>query len=245
MEHNSPAPSDDTAHAQINESMVERTVGTIIELIRSRDLRPGDSMPSEAAQASHAGVSRIVVREANRYLSALGILEITNGRTPRVSIPDEKVVGMLLEHVVHTRHVTIQQVLDIRRSLEVRAAALAALRRTDDEARQIMAHAQAMRAGYDDLEIMREHDVGLHAVVAEAAHNPLLSILIKSFAPLLRQMWPVGWKARVEEGERDSMLRCHEAIAQAIVDQDPSAARHAMSAHFDDTVRVLMNAGVT
>jgi DNA-binding FadR family transcriptional regulator len=40
-------------------------------------------------------------------------------------------------------------------------------------------------------------------------------------------------------------LRCHEAIAQAIVDQDPSAARHAMSAHFDDTVRVLMNAGVT
>lgn len=245
MEQNLLADSEETATASANESMVERTVGAIIEMIRSRDLRPGDSMPSEANQAAYAGVSRIIVREANRYLSALGILEITNGRTPRVSIPDEKVVGTLLEHVVHTRHVTIQQVLDIRRALEVRAVALAALRRTDEEAAQIMAHAKAMREGYDDLETMREHDVALHAVVAEAAHNPLLTILIKSFAPLLRQMWPVGWKARAEEGERDSMLRCHEAIAQAIVDQDPSAARHAMSAHFDDTLRVLMNAGIT
>lgn len=245
MEQNPPSPPDAPAPHKANESMVDRTVGAVIELIRSGNLRPGDPLPSENNLAAQAGVSRIVVREANRSLSALGILEITNGRAPRVSIPDEKVVGMLLEHVVHTRHVTIQQVLDIRRALEVRAAALAALRRTDDEARRIMAHAMAMRAGYDNLEIMREHDVGLHAVVAEAAHNPLLTILIKSFAPLLRQMWPVGWKARAEEGERDSMLRCHEAIAQAIVDQDVSAARHAMSAHFDDTLRVLMNAGVT
>lgn len=227
------------------DSMVDRTVGSIIELIRGGDLRPGDPLPAENNLAGRLGVSRIVVREANRSLSALGILEIANGRAPRVSVPDETVVGMLLEHVVHTRHVTIQQVLDVRRSLEVRAAALAALRRTDDEARRLRDHAAGMRAGHDDLAVMREHDVAIHAIIAEASQNPLLTIMIKAFAPLLREMWPVGWKSRAEEGERDSMLRHHEALAETITQQDVGAARHAMSAHFDDTMRVLMQAGIT
>ena len=227
------------------ESMVHRTVGEIMGLIRNQDLRPGDALPAENNLANRVGVSRIVVREANRSLAALGILELAVGRAPRVSVPDEHVVGTLLEHVVHTRHVTIQQVLDVRRSMEVRAAALAALRRTDQQAQQLMDHAAAMRAGYDNLEIMREHDVAIHGIVAEAAQNPLLTIMIKAFAPLLREMWPVGWNSRAEEGERDSMLRCHEAIAESILKQDVAAARHAMSAHFDDTMRVLMNAGVT
>jgi len=41
------------------------------------------------------------------------------------------------------------------------------------------------------------------------------------------------------------MLLCHEALADAIAQQDVARARAAMNAHFDDTVRVLMNAGVT
>ena len=228
-----------------SESLVTRTIREIMGLIRSQDLRPGDPLPAEGPLSSRAGVSRIVVREANRSLAALGIVELATGRAPRVSVPDETVVGTLLEHVVHTRHVTIQQVLDVRRSMELRAAALAALRRTDQQAKQLVEHAAAMRAGYDDLDTMREHDVAIHAIVAEAAQNPLLTIMIKAFAPLLREMWPVGWNSRAEEYERDSMLRCHEAIADAISRQDVAAARHAMSAHFDDTMRVLMNAGVT
>lgn len=234
-----------TDGAKPAESMVSRTVGQIIDLIRTQDLRPGDALPAENNLAARAGVSRIVVREANRSLAALGIVELAVGRAPRVSVPDEHVVGMLLEHVVRTRHVTIQQVLDVRRALEMRAAALAALRRSDQEARELVEHAAAMRAAYDDLDVMREHDVRIHAIVADAAHNPLLTIMIKAFAPLLREMWPVGWKSRAEESERDSMLRCHEAIADAILKQDVAAARHAMSSHFDDTMRVLMNAGVT
>lgn len=242
---------NDTAEKQADEgkpageSMVHRTVGEIMGLIRTQDLRPGDVLPAENNLANRVGVSRIVVREANRSLAALGILELAVGRAPRVSVPDEHVVGTLLEHVVHTRHVTIQQVLDVRRSMELRAAALAALRRTDQQAKQLLEHAAAMRAGYDNLDVMREHDVAIHAIVAEAAQNPLLTIMIKAFAPLLREMWPVGWNSRAEEGEKDSMLRCHEAIADAINRQDVAAARHAMSAHFDDTMRVLMNAGVT
>lgn len=227
------------------DSLVGRTVGAIINDIRANGLRRGDLLPAENALAAKLGVSRIVVREAHRHLAALGIVEIANGRAPRVSVPDENVVGTLFDHVVYTRHVTVQQVLAVRRPLEVRAATLAALRRTQDEAQQIVGHAAAMRAASNDPELMSEHDIAMHAVIADATQNPLLAIMIKAFAPVTRQTWPVGWKSRAEPEEQSAMITGHEAIALAIMKQDVVGARAAMSAHFDDTVRALAAAGVT
>jgi GntR family transcriptional repressor for pyruvate dehydrogenase complex len=227
------------------EGLVGRTVNAIVDDIRANKLRKGDLLPSENALATKLDVSRIVVREANRYLAALGIVEIVNGRAPRVSVPDEHVVGMLFDHVVYTRHVTVQQVLAVRRPLEVRAAALAAMRRTPEQAEQIVGHATGMRAASKDPASMSEHDIALHAAIADATQNPLLAVMIKAFAPVTRQTWPVGWKSRAEPEEQSAMIACHEAIAEAILKQDVAAARAAMSAHFDDTVRALVAAGVT
>ena len=226
------------------EGLVGRAVQAIVDEIRANGLRKGDLLPSESAMVAKLQVSRIVVREANRYLAALGIVEITNGRAPRVSVPDENVVGMLFDHVVYTKHVTVQQVLAVRRPLEVRAAALAAVRRTPEQAQQIVAHAAAMRAALHDPKTMSEHDIALHEAIADATQNPLLSIMIKAFTPVTRQTWPVGWKSRTEPEEQTAMIACHEAVADAIQKQDVAAARAAMSAHFDESVKALVAAGV-
>jgi GntR family transcriptional repressor for pyruvate dehydrogenase complex len=227
------------------EGLVGRAVTAIIDDIRAQGLRKGDLLPAENALATKLGVSRIVVREAHRYLAALGIVEIANGRAPRVSVPDENVIGVLFDHVVYTRHVTVQQVLAVRRPLEIRAAVLAAVRRTPEQAQAIVDHAAGMRAALKDPDVMRQHDLALHAVIADASQNPLLAIMIKAFAPVNRQTWPVGWKSRSEPKEQSAMVACHEAIAQAILKQDVTQARAAMSDHFDDTVRALVAAGVT
>jgi GntR family transcriptional repressor for pyruvate dehydrogenase complex len=247
MKEPSILAENDTAVAPRSgtDTLVSRVIAAIIDLIRSGDLRPGDPLPAENALATRFGVSRIVVREANRSLAALGIVDLANGRSSRVSTPDEHVVGLLLDHVVHTKHVTVQQVLDVRRSLEVRAAVLAAVRRSDEEADAIVAHAAGMRAAFGDSDLMREHDIAMHAGIAAASQNPLFAIMIKAFAPVIRQTWPVGWKSRSEQEEREQMVAQHEAIAAAIKDQDVGAARATMTAHFDDTVRVLIGAGIT
>ncbi len=227
------------------ESMVTQTVNAIIQLIRAGGLRLGDRLPSENALALQLGVSRIVVREANRSLAALGIVEIANGRSPRVSVPDDHVLGMIFDHVVHTRHVTIQQVLDVRRTMEVRAVALAAMRRTPEEAQAVVNHAAAMRASFAKPAEVMVHDIALHAAIAEAARNPLLTTMIKAFASVTRHTWPTGWKSRNDDGARMAMIELHENIAGAIATQDVSAARGFMQQHFDDTVRALVDAGVT
>ena len=211
------------------EGLVGRTVRAIVDDIRANGLRKNDLLPAENALAAKLGVSRIVVREAHHYLAALGIVEIANGRAPRVSVPDENVIGMMFDHVVYTRHVTVQQVLAVRRPLEIRAAALAAMRRTPEQAEQMVTHAAAMRASLSDPDVMRQHDMALHELIADASQNPLLAIMIKAFAPVTRQTWPVGWKSRSEPREQSAMVACHEAMSQ----------------HFDDTVRALVSAGVT
>jgi len=227
------------------DGMVGQTVKAILQSIRSGSLRPGDRLPSENALALQLGVSRIVIREANRSLAALGIVEISNGRSPRVSVPDDHVLGMLYEHVVHTRHVTIQQVLDVRRTMEARAVSLAAMRRSTEEAESMLDHAKAMRRAVANPEEVMVHDIALHAAIAEAARNPLLTAMIKAFAPVTRHTWSTGWKSRSDDAARIAMIDLHLKIATAIAEQDASAARTYMQQHFDETIHALVDAGVT
>ena len=107
--------------------------------IHDHGLQAGDALPSEGAFAQMTGVSRTIVREAFRSLSALTLIDIGNGRRARVSAPKADVLAMVMDHAVHTDQATIQQIFDVRRTIERRTVALAALRRTDKEAAEIMA----------------------------------------------------------------------------------------------------------
>jgi GntR family transcriptional regulator, transcriptional repressor for pyruvate dehydrogenase complex len=118
--------------------LVDRTIANIHAWPRDNQLRPGDALPSETAMAEHLGVSRSVTREAFRALAALRILRVGNGRRARVAAPDAAPLSMILDHTVYTRQLSIQQVLDVRRTLELRTASLAAIRRTDAQATELI-----------------------------------------------------------------------------------------------------------
>ena len=235
----------DDASVSGSDGLVHRTVAAIIALMRSEDLRLGDALPSENALAARLGVSRVIVREANRSLSALGILHTASGRAARVSVPDYTVFGIMFDHVVHTHHVSVQQVLTVRRSIETTAVSLAALHRTSAEAELILGHAAAMRLNFADPKTVMEHDLKLHGVIAQATHNPMFITMVLAFEQVSRTNWPIGWMRRGREEDRWRVIEVHEAIAKAVADQDVTAAEHAMSSHFDDTIRALAIAGVS
>ena len=79
------------------EGRVEIATRAINERIRRDHLRVGKPIPSEADLAGGLGVSRTVVREALRALSALGIVELGNGRRPRVGAIDKEALGLVLD----------------------------------------------------------------------------------------------------------------------------------------------------
>src|SRR6266540_4729326 len=88
-------------------------------------LEPGEALPSEGKLAEALGVSRLTVREATRTLQARGLLEVTQGRRPRVAAPNGALLGDFFEIAVRRDPRALLDLLDVRRALEVHIAALA------------------------------------------------------------------------------------------------------------------------
>lgn len=226
-------------------TLVDRVISDIRQYMRDKNLKPGDALPAENALALQFGVSRTITREAFRALAALRILEVGNGRKARVASPDAAAFSMILDHTVHTRQLSFQQVLDVRRTLEQRTASLAALRRSDDEAGELLNIVKQMYTLMERPDELMELDILFHETIAKASGNSLYSIIIDSFRVITHQTWHISWNSRATLENRQENIRCHERIAEAIKAQDSVRAEVAISEHFDSAVAALLHAGIT
>ena len=66
--------------------------------IWAQKLRVNDTLPGEGHFAAELGVSREVMREAFGSLAALKLIEVANGRKPRVAAIDGSVIAASLDH---------------------------------------------------------------------------------------------------------------------------------------------------
>lgn len=228
----------------IGEGLLGGVMASVKNYIRDNGLQVGDELPSEGAFAELAGTSRTIVREAYRSLAALTLIDIGNGRRARVAAPTADVLAMITDHAVHTNQATIQQIFDVRRTIERRTVALAALRRTDREAAEIYALAEAMQRDFNDPQKVMEHDIAFHEAIGHASKNPMFALIVGSFHVVTRHTWPIGWASRGSNETRQESIDGHFAIAQAIANGDPAKGDAAMVDHFDLTVKALLAAGV-
>lgn len=213
-------------------------------MLRSKGLRVGDPLPGEADTAMQLGASRTVVREAYRTMSALGLIDVGNGRRPRVGAVNHQSLALLLDHGVQTNQATVQQVLDVRRTIEIRTAGLAALLRKSSEAEEIATLAQAMRADFASGDRVMAHDIAFHEAIARASRNPVFLTVVASFGLVTRETWPIGWKARTDDAARLEHVQCHVQIAESIAEGDRGQAESLMAAHFDNTAQALLASGI-
>ena len=206
---------------------------------------PGDRLPSEAILSKELNVSRTVVREAFRSLAAMRIIELASGKRATVAQIDHGAMSLMIEHGVHTDQINIQQIYDVRRTIETRIVTLASIRRSDAEAAEVLALATRMQEAVDDPALLMEHDLAFHMALARASRNPVYSLLIGAFQGITRQTWPIGWKSRPTQSSRDLMVATHMDIARAVAASDPQQAVTAMTLHFDESVRALLTAGMS
>jgi DNA-binding FadR family transcriptional regulator len=230
---------------EIGESLVSRTMRAINEHIRDRGLKIGQPIPSESSFALQMGVSRAVVREAFSSLAMVGVIEVGNGRRARVGGIDETVLPIILNHAVLTEQISIQQIYDVRRAIELRAVVLAALRRSPSEAESIVRLATAMGRDFDNPELVKENDIAFHEAIAQASRNPLFALIVSAFRVITEKTWHIGWASRKTDQDRRDNVHCHQAIAAAIAAQDAKKAEALMAEHFDNSVLNLLAAGIT
>lgn len=217
-------------------SLVDRAVRAVRDHIREHDLKVGDTLPGEGAFADRLGVSRAVMREAFSTLAALRQIDVGNGRKPRVAAIDGSVLATSFDHAVATAQVTVDEIWDVRRTLELRTAELAAIRRSDADARAILGHAEAMTAHSGDLDALTQHDIAFHQAIAKASGNVLLYTIIRSFESVMTAEAPAAWRAHSSADQRAAILDQHRQLAQAIANRDSVAALAEMNTHFDISI---------
>ena len=221
-------------------SLVHRAMRAVTDHIRDRSLRVGETLPGEGYFSAEVGVSRAVMREAFGALAALRLIDVGNGRKPRVAAMDGSVIATSLNHAVGTAQITVPEVWDVRRTVELRTAALAAKSRTPEEAARIVGLADAMAGAVDNFAEMTRNDIALHNAIAMASHNALFVQIVGSFGPLMEVAVPAAWRTRTTPEQRATIIDQHRAIALAIQEQDADAAVSAMDGHFDASVGAIL-----
>lgn len=221
-------------------SLVKSAIDAIKAHIRENGLHVGDPLPGEAFFAGQLGVSRAVMREAFGALAALRLIEVANGRRARVGALDGSIIADSLDHAISTAQIDVADVWEVRRTIEVETAALAARNALPEQASRIVALAEAMTGEAGGTGEATETDIAFHLAIAEACGNALFRQIVVSFVPLMRVAVPKAWKTRQTPAERSDILGIHQGLAAAIARGDADGARRAMAAHFDETIGMLL-----
>jgi GntR family transcriptional repressor for pyruvate dehydrogenase complex len=196
----------------------------LLALIASGAYPVGSRLPSEHELAGSFGVSRPVIREALGTLRAAGVLQARSGAGTFVTALQPTKNGLLL-----LGRYSAEDLHDVRSHLEVPGAALAALRRTDEQLER-MAAIVARHSEHSDVVEWVQDDLAFHVALAEATGNELHTQLVTELRELQFEQTVV--MAGIAGG-LDAPAEEHQAILDAVRQQDADAASAAMTAHLD------------
>lgn len=223
-------------------SLVKSAIEAVKAHIRDHGLHVGDPLPGEAFFAVELGVSRAVMREAFGALGALKLIDVANGRRARVGALDGSIIADSLDHAISTAQIDVSDVWEVRRTIEVETAALAARNATPEQCARIVELTERMSPDDVDKGPDTETDIAFHLAIADACGNALFRQIFVSFVPLMRDSVPKAWKTRQTQQERVDIINLHRTLAAAIARGDADEARRNMVAHFDESIGVLLRA---
>lgn len=188
--------------------------------IESGRVPVGSKLPAEAALAARYGVSRSVVREALRSCAALGLTETHTGKGTFV------VSGRISGDLVLGRY-SARDLTEARPHIEIPAAGLAALRRSDDDLATLKGIVADM-ALEDDPAAWVALDATFHCLIARASGNKVFeSVVVDLREALANQSETLNL---VADRQRASDVE-HRQIVTAIEAASSELASAAMAEH--------------
>ncbi len=211
-----------------NTTVVDEIIERLVGLIVDEGLKPGDRLLSERELMTRLAVGRSSLREAIKTLSALGILEIRRGNGTFVGCGDTSIFTKPLAWGLFVNQTDIQQVIEARSVIEVALAGWAALRATEEQVATMGRILDEMDDVQGDMERYVDLDLAFHLTIAAAAHNDMLTSVLRMFQQVLRVWMEMTYQ---EAGDTKDSMALHRAIFEAIRSRNVENARDAMTDH--------------
>lgn len=210
------------------QSAVGFVLDDLRDAIAAGNIRVGDRLPSESALAARYSVSRSVIREVLRASAALGLTVTRSGKGTFV-------VGRRPHELVFGAY-SAGDLLEVRPHIEVPAAGLAALRRSEADLSQIQDLIERMDTETDP-QLWNRLDSAFHLAVAEASKNPVFAEVIRSIGSAMATQSMLLNESAVRELAASNTE--HRSVAVAITAGSACEAEDAMRFHLDQVADLV------
>ena len=107
-----------------NNDKVSRLITALQDYIVNGNLKPGMELPPERKLAEQLGVSRFSMREALRVAQSQGLIEIVQGRKPRVAKPTAAAASEIIGITLKRSKKTFLDLIEVRQALECKIAGI-------------------------------------------------------------------------------------------------------------------------
>jgi GntR family transcriptional repressor for pyruvate dehydrogenase complex len=211
--------------------LFEGVPGRIVDYMDHHAIKPGARLPPERTLAAELGVSRSSVREGLTVLRVFGLLDIRHGNGIRV-IRDIDDVVPPISALLAVEHPHLPAVGEIQPELEAIAARLATKRRTERDLGAMAAAIGQMEREIAAGESGLTADRAFHRAVDEAAHNPVLTAVLRTVADAAAE---IARASLARAGQPERSLATHRDIFEAIAVRNAEDAGRLMRDHLTIT----------
>jgi DNA-binding FadR family transcriptional regulator len=211
----------------LTEQVAQQLIGAIQEGIYP----VGTKLPAGKALAETYGVSQAVIREVTERLRAQGLIDSRQGAgcTVKSRTPSS---GFRVPGAMGGDPAELASVYELRLDLESTAAALAAVRHTQEDLAKLAEILQKLENNLYHPENGVEYDTAFHAAIAQATHNRYYADLLQYLNLQIRQVVQAARANTLRHtGLAAEVHQEHVAVFNAIKSRDPLLARAAALSH--------------
>ena len=196
---------------------------TLRRAILKGELKPGERL-MEIALADKLGVSRTPIREAIRKLELEGLVVMAPRKGAKVASITER---------------DLNDVLEVRKGMEVLAISLACKRITGEELEKLEIIERDFQRLIEsgNLTELAEMDVKFHDTIYHATNNQRLVQLLNN---LREQMYRYRMEYLKDIAVRRTLAEEHKAICQALRERNRQQAEKYVSIHIDNQQKAII-----
>ena len=213
-----------------NQTILNEIILQIRDLINYKNLEPGDKLPSERMLSEKFGVSRGNVREAIHKLEFYGLLKSKPQSGTFVADIGQVALNGMIEDIVRLEDPEFKDLVETRILLELKTCRLAAMRRTEEDLKQMEEALKAYEEKVLNGEDAVQEDLLFHLAIAEASGNRTMNTFMLIITPEIITNFE---KYHVcDKNQAFLGIQEHKDIYEAIKARDPKLAKEKMKAHF-------------
>jgi len=209
--------------------------------------KTGARLPGERELATNFGVSRATIREAMIALEIVKLVEIRTGAGIFVIAHNDGRIGLIAEGDIGPGPF---ELTEARALFEGEAAALAAIRISEDELNELEHACREMSELVAQGKSTEEVEERFHLTVAQATRNSAIlntidrMWVVRTAMPLWQKLHQLIGELQDEPGWTSDMhtVMDHRRILTALRARDADAARAAMRLHLDHIKENLLRA---